>query len=266
MLDSTRDRHSRCNRRSSVGIALGLVAVCCSLPARADVTSNRGAVRAVRPVGRETGPPRPNAEPTRPAPSPIDDERLLRRPTGQPSSSSATANGVGSPITTVLASLFVIGLVVSLGRLWRKHGPKLAGGLPAEAIEWLGRRPVDAKQSIHLVRLGHRILVLGSSAEGLRTLAEIDDPVEVDYLAGLCRSAANETPVADTFRALFGRRESEPNERPAPVSSPAPAAPPSERSAPEDPAIGDDALRRRLAARMQSAPETTMTPGEVPGA
>ena len=36
-----------------------------------------------------------------------------------------------------------------------------------------------------------RILVVGSSASGLNPLGQIDDPVEVDLLAGLCRRVSS---------------------------------------------------------------------------
>lgn len=265
-----------------------LLTVLLAAPARADVTANGGPVRIVRAVGSGEPAPRTVRGPERiaePATERPDEGRTLRRPAASDPSRSSTTSS--SPWWTIVASAIVIGLVVLIGRVWRKHGPRLAGGLPEEAIEWLGRRPIDAKQAIHLVRLGHRILVLGSSAEGLRTLAEIDDPVEVDYLAGLCRRDREQTPMADTFRALIGRFTNGPaNEpraderpqqtRPAQPSRPAasPANPPSgptPNSAPPaaDPrtGTGDDELRRRLAARMEQVPRTgAMAPGEVPGA
>ena len=75
-------------------------------------------------------------------------------------------------------------------------------------IEILGKRRIDSRQSIHLVRLGSQILVLGSTATGLRTLTEVTDPVEVDYLAGLCRHSDAKTSAIQTFRMLFTRQRS----------------------------------------------------------
>ena len=56
-----------------------------------------------------------------------------------------------------------------------------------------------------LVRLGSKILLLGSSPAGLRTLAEVTDPVDVDFLAGVCRQNDADGTAAQTFRALFNR-------------------------------------------------------------
>ena len=105
-----------------------------------------------------------------------------------------------------LASLAaVLGMIVLGARLWKKHGPLARPGLPAEALQVLGRRVLDPRQSIYLVRLGSRILVLGATPAGLATLSEITDPVEVDMLAGLCRSLVEERPPSarQSFAALF---------------------------------------------------------------
>lgn len=114
--------------------------------------------------------------------------------------------GAASLWKTFGALGLVLGLIVLGARLWKKHGPRIAAGLPAEAMEVLGKRHLDSRQSIQLVRLGSRILVLGSTPAGLRTLAELTDPVEVDYLAGLCRRDDTGGGVAQSFQALFRRQ------------------------------------------------------------
>jgi hypothetical protein len=37
------------------------------------------------------------------------------------------------------------------------------------------------------VRCGPKILILGVGPDGIRTLSEITDPVEIDLMAGACR-------------------------------------------------------------------------------
>jgi flagellar biogenesis protein FliO len=123
-------------------------------------------------------------------------------------SSQKSSSGSGSPWKTFGALAFVLALIFVGAKLWKKHGPGIAAGLPAEAIDVLGKRHLNSRQSIHLIRLGSRILVLGSSAEGLRTLAEVTDPVEVDYLAGLCQQRSSAGSAAQSFRALFNRHSS----------------------------------------------------------
>ena len=108
--------------------------------------------------------------------------------------------------TTLTVLSLIIGLILVVAKLWQKHGPVVSVGLPSEVIEVLGKRSIDARQSIHLVRMGSRILVLGSSAEGLRTLSELTDPVEVDFIAGACRSRNRDSAVTQSFRALFKKQ------------------------------------------------------------
>lgn len=77
-----------------------------------------------------------------------------------------------------------IGLVI-FGALVLVH--RILGGaqrvtLPRGAIEVCGKVPFDAKRSLHLVRVGSRLLVLLESAQGIQRLAEITDPGEVQRL------------------------------------------------------------------------------------
>lgn len=114
--------------------------------------------------------------------------------------------GAGKSWWGSLASLAaVLGMIVLGARLWKKHGPPGRTILPAEALEVLGRRVLDPRQSIYLVRLGSRILVLGATPAGLSTLSEITDPVEVDLLAGQCRPPVEERPSSprQSFATLF---------------------------------------------------------------
>lgn len=116
--------------------------------------------------------------------------------------SLADAQPLGSIWSTLGALALVVVLILLAGRLWKKHGHRLNGGLPGEAVQVLGRAPLGRQQTILLVRLGSRILVVGSSPEGLSTLAEITDPVEVDFLAGMSSSSEG-TGAARTFRELL---------------------------------------------------------------
>jgi flagellar biogenesis protein FliO len=113
----------------------------------------------------------------------------------------------GSWLGSLLSLAAVVAMIVLGAKLWKKHGPPARTALPTEALDVLGRRALDPRQSIYLVRLGSRILVLGSTAGGLSTLAEISDPVEVDLVAGLCRPRpeGHTADQARGFGALFDR-------------------------------------------------------------
>ncbi len=138
---------------------------------------------------------------TTPLPRPSRTVGLLLENRGRNSSRTADERGAVSSNTTGLAAVWktlaaltaVVVLVLVAGRLLKKHSPLVVPRLSDEAVALLGRRSIDREHSIHLVRCGTRILVLGLAPGEIRTLAEITDPVEVDVLAGLCRSEQTPT-------------------------------------------------------------------------
>jgi len=124
----------------------------------------------------------------------------------KPASNSAASSGWWGTLgglTAVLALVFLSAKVV------RKSLPAAARSLPPEVVQVLGRKSLDYRNTIHLVRLGSKLLVLGSSQEGLATLSEITDAVEVDYLAGLCKPAAASS-LTESFNQLFKRVKNPP--------------------------------------------------------
>ena len=135
-----------------------------------------------------------------------------------------------SPITAVGALAVVVGLILILARIFRRHAPLFSQSLPTEALEILGRRFLDQRQSIVLLRIGSRILVVGSSAAGLQGIGEVSDPVEVDLIAGMCRGSRNGQKLGTSFMSLLkgqsvpqttARQRNEPPRRPEPrVSEP----------------------------------------------
>lgn len=127
--------------------------------------------------------------------------RPLSRPEG-------AAPSLGAFWSTLGALGIVVVLILGLARVWKKHGPMAGIGGEQGTIELIGRRVIGPRQTIFLVRLGSRVLVIGASPEGLRTLAEVTDPVEVDYLAGFSREPDAENGWTQTFRSLFRKRSS----------------------------------------------------------
>ena len=104
---------------------------------------------------------------------------------------------------TLWPLLFVVGLIVLAAQWWKARTPSTPRGLPVEAFELLGRKAIDQRTSVVLARCGSRLLLLNLSPQGLQTLAEITDPVEIDCLAGLCRATQRDQSLAETFRALL---------------------------------------------------------------
>lgn len=84
-------------------------------------------------------------------------------------------------------------------------------GLPNDAVEPLGQRVLGRGVAVHLVRCGNRMLLLGVGPDGVRTLAEITDPVEVDLLAGACRRRDESQVGIAAFSNLLSRTQRTPN-------------------------------------------------------
>jgi hypothetical protein len=72
------------------------------------------------------------------------------------------------------------------GKWMKRQGFGASQVLPPEAFELLGKRVIDPRTTIHLVKCGSRILVLGIGTDGVRTLSEINEPVEVQKLTSAC--------------------------------------------------------------------------------
>jgi len=119
----------------------------------------------------------------------------LKPPTRQRSNPSSAGSvkkvsPAGQWITTSLGLAIVIGLILSCAYVFRKHIPLATKILPPDIVEVLGRRFIDQRNCVQLIRCGNRILIVAHSpTHGLQTLAEITDPIEVDSLAGRCRQS-----------------------------------------------------------------------------
>jgi flagellar motor switch/type III secretory pathway protein FliN/flagellar biogenesis protein FliO len=100
--------------------------------------------------------------------------------------------------------MFLLLSFIGLGARWLKgRSATVVGRLPNEAFEILGRQAIDPRTAVLVARTGSRLLLLSLSPQGLRTLAEITDPVEVDCVAGLCRATHRDQTLVETFRSML---------------------------------------------------------------
>jgi len=172
--------------------------------------------------------------------------------------SGATAPAKSGPATFSWVTTAVLAVCVLLAWLGprciqNRHG---AGGrgwrrrLPEAAVQCLGTSSLTPQLAIHLVQVGDRLLILGSSPEGLRTLSEITDPAEQTHLAHLCCS---ESP-ADAPHPLIAWWSAISRRGAANGSAPTPRAVP-EQPTPQSPIESSlPAARRTAGALRRHAP------------
>ncbi|MBN2022553.1 MAG: flagellar biosynthetic protein FliO [Pirellulales bacterium] len=192
---------------------LGVVPAGFNQPA-ADAASGTGTA-AVPPTA-----PLPPEHQVQPEPLPPRGEPDAVRlpPRGASRSTSGTRGGLGMLTTTGGALAAVLGLFLVLAWAMRRAAPRGATALPGEVVEVLGRAPLAARQHVHLLRCGNKLLLVSVTPSGAETLTEIADPVEVDRLAGLCRAAQPGSSTA-VFRQVlhqFSRETTEPQTEPEP--------------------------------------------------
>ena len=100
---------------------------------------------------------------------PVEGAEMRRIAASGPRASASEPSAAGVAGWT----LAVLGLVAAAALVARKvlRGSPLvapAGG----AIELLGRRPLGGRQDLYLVAIGKRVLLVGSTKDGLTTLGE----------------------------------------------------------------------------------------------
>lgn len=112
----------------------------------------------------------------------------------------ATSSGgwgtIGYYVALVLGLAFA-GYVAAWGV--RRQTLPARTGLPDGLLEHVGSRTLAPQTTLHIVRVGTRLLVLGHTPQGLQTLSEIDDPERVSQLMSLAEVSGGES------RNLFRR-------------------------------------------------------------
>ncbi len=147
----------------------------------------------------------------------------IRQPGNQNNSQPNTSTTSNSPVSIVwsmsMLALICASLLIGSRMMKKKMGVGVQT-IPNEALDLLGRKILGPGQQIFLMRCGSKILVVGASAEGLRTLSEITDPVEVDLLAGLCKERDEPAFDGRAFWTMFSRSDQSGPGPSIPVMSP----------------------------------------------
>jgi len=134
-----------------------------------------------------------------------------------------TLGGAGSAATTVASLIAVVGLIVVLAVVYKWLAGK-AGGLagqvgaagkaPAGLVSVLARYPIGRGQTLILLKIDRRVLLLCQSASGrvrggvtTRTLSEITDPEEVASIIAKTDGTGNFDNVLHGYESMGEQSE-----------------------------------------------------------
>ena len=120
----------------------------------------------------------------------------------RPKGGGSHSGGLPSLVTAGSSLAVVLGLFFVFAWVMRRATPGGLALLSNEVVEVLGRAPLAARQQVHLVRLGNKLLLVSVSQDGVETLSEVTDPEEVDRLAGICRQSQPGSST-EAFRQVF---------------------------------------------------------------
>ncbi|MFQ5429129.1 MAG: FliO/MopB family protein [Phycisphaerae bacterium] len=131
--------------------------------------------------------------------------RVLRRSEKQRDAGRSTVlpSRIGKPTGVFGASwplcvvLGLVGLFAIGARRWMPRSGRWGGG---EAIRVLARRSLGGKQSLCLVRLGRRLVLVGITPDRITSLLEVGQPEEVASLLGDLERARPES-----FTSMFAK-------------------------------------------------------------
>ncbi len=109
---------------------------------------------------------------------------LENRPLPKPPGQGSSTNSLGWDLATILIALAVIiAFIYLLLRILRRFFPNLApGGAVAAPIKPLARFHLAPRQTLHLVRCGSRLLLLGATAASINHITTIEDSAEIDRI------------------------------------------------------------------------------------
>lgn len=96
-------------------------------------------------------------------------------------------SGVTTLLWPLIAVLVTIGVLAMLARKWMSGTARFS---PDGVIRLLGRQYLSNKQSLALVRVGQRLVLLGLTPDRVSTLCEIRDAEEVSALVAAAQRGA----------------------------------------------------------------------------
>lgn len=110
--------------------------------------------------------------------------------------------------------LAAIGAAFAVLAVVRGRGGRMRDRLPADVFDVLGEASLGSGQVVRIVRFGPKTLLVGGSASGPRTLAEIGDPQATECIVAACRGS---------HTGPRGAARTKPADRPRPAPPAGPA-------------------------------------------
>lgn len=142
--------------------------------------------------------------------SSLDEDGVLKRPSRpNPKTKAQRADSSIVPVggSMLLPLLVVVATICGAAYMFRKWvNPTQKIGNDG-AIKVLARQYLSSKQCLCLVRLGHRLVLLGVTPERITSVTQIDDPEEVAGIISTVNRAGSHT-FSAAFAAIAGRRPS----------------------------------------------------------
>ena len=110
----------------------------------------------------------------------------------------------------VASAAFWLGVVLMVicGLLWavKRFFPAATASFRTPAAEVLGRTLLDARKCLYVVKVGRRVVVVGSTPETLATLCEVTEPEEVDAVVALAVGDGASPPPVTFKKAIEAER------------------------------------------------------------
>jgi len=104
--------------------------------------------------------------------------------------------------------VFLVVLIYVLAVVVRKVAPGSARMFNSRAITVVGRTFIAPKQSLVLVEVGRRLLLLGVTQQSVTLVAQINDPEEVSLVKQVTASEQSKS-ISSNFRDIFRRATKE---------------------------------------------------------
>lgn len=140
--------------------------------------------------------------------SPWENQVLGHRPENSDTLSAKEQNpsAMPSPWKTLLSLLIVLALIVGATYLFKRFSLNARRSSMPTGVEILARSNMNPKQSLCLVQLGNRLVLLGQSPNHISSLQTIDDPDEIAQILGQLEQKKTLS-ISNTFSKLFHREK-----------------------------------------------------------